>query len=88
MSSDGQGKGVGRMACLTPLALLNNQEGSTYIVEEPVKEAPKCMNDVVKNVQEELIEVNLSEGRRERMVKISKRLSGGEKRAGSFVEII
>lgn len=76
------------MACLTLLALLNNQEGSTYIVEEPVKEASECMNDVVKNVQEEFVKVHLSEGGRERMVKISKSLPGGEKRAGSFVERI
>ena len=29
MSSDGQGKGVGRMEGLSPLALLNRQEGIT-----------------------------------------------------------
>ena len=38
------------------------------------------MNDVVNNVQEELVEVNLSEGGKERMVKISKSLSKREKR--------
>jgi len=32
------------------------------MVEEPIKESPKFMNDVVKNVQEELIEVNLNKG--------------------------
>ena len=71
MSSNGHGKGVGRMEGLTPLALLNRQEGE-HIVEETMKEAPECMNDVVKNVQEELIEINLNEEGRERMVKISK----------------
>ena len=34
------------------------------------------MNDVVKNVQKELVEVNLSEEGREKMVKISKGQSG------------
>ena len=38
------------------------------------------MNDIVKNVQEELVEVNLSKEGRERMVKISIGLSEGEKR--------
>ena len=38
------------------------------------------MNDVVKNVQEELVEVNLREEGRERMIKISKGLPKGEKR--------
>lgn len=45
-----------------------------------MKEAPECMYDIVKDVQEELIEVNLSEGGKERVVKISKGLSEGEKR--------
>ena len=30
--------------------------------EKPIKEALKFINDVVKNVQEELVEVNLNEG--------------------------
>lgn len=38
------------------------------------------MNDIVKSVQEELVEVNLSEGGEERMVKISKSLLEEEKR--------
>lgn len=38
------------------------------------------MNDIVKSVQEELVEVNLSEGGEERMVKISKCLLEEEKR--------
>ena len=50
------------------------------MVEEPVKEAPECMNDVMKNIQEELIKINLSEEGRERMVKISKGLLEREKR--------
>ena len=50
------------------------------MVEEPMKEAPECMNDVVKNIQEELIKINLSEEGRERMVKISKGLLEGERR--------
>ena len=47
---------------------------------KPVKEAPECMNDVVKNVHEELVEVNLNDGGKERMVKISKGLPEEEKR--------
>ena len=62
-----------------PFSLTQQLRGE-HTVEEPVKEAPECMNDVVKNVQEELIEVNLSEGGRERMVKLSKSLSEREKR--------
>ena len=50
------------------------------MVGEPFKEAPECLNDVVKNVQEELDEVNLNEKRRERMVKISKGLPEKEKK--------
>ena len=50
------------------------------MVEEPVKEAPECMNDVMKNIQEELIKINLSEEGRERLVKISKGLLEGERR--------
>ena len=38
------------------------------------------MNNVVKNVQEELIEVNLNKGARERMVKISRGLLEEKKR--------
>ncbi|XP_050242111.1 uncharacterized protein LOC126691074 [Quercus robur] len=47
------------------------QPEEIHVVEEFVKEAPKCMNDVVKNVREELVEVNLvDEGEGEKMVKI------------------
>jgi len=49
------------------------------MVGEPIKEGLECMKDVVKNVQEELVEVNLSEGGKERMVKISKGLLEEEK---------
>ena len=38
------------------------------------------MNDVVKNVYEEFVEVNLNDEREERSVKISKDLPEGEKR--------
>ena len=45
-----------------------------------MKEALKCMNNGVKNVQEELIEVNLDNGEEdEKMVKISKNISENEK---------
>ena len=50
------------------------------MVEEPVKEAPECMNDVVKNIQEKLVEINLNEEGRERMAKISKGLLERERR--------
>ena len=50
------------------------------MVEEPMKEALECMNDVVKNIQEELVEINLSKEGKERMVKISKGLPEGERR--------
>ena len=46
-----------------------------------MKEAPKCMNDVVKNVQEEFVEVYLNDGEEgERLVKISKSLFEEERR--------
>ena len=46
-----------------------------------MKEAPECMNDVVKNVQEELIEVDLNDGKKgEKLVKINKSLSKEERR--------
>ena len=52
-----------------------------------MKEAPKCMNDGVKNVQEELIEFNLGDGEKdEKMVKISKNLS--EKERGRLVALL
>ena len=51
-----------------------------HVVEEPLREAPECMNNVVKNVQEELIEVSLNDEGQERMVKISKILQEEENR--------
>ena len=52
-----------------------------------MKEAPECMNDVVKNVQEELVEVNLGdEEEGEKMVKISKNLS--KKKRGKLVALL
>ena len=50
------------------------------MVRKPIKETLKCMNNVVKNVQEELVKVNLNDGGKERMVKISKGLPEEEKR--------
>ena len=45
-----------------------------------MKVAPKCINDGVKNVQEELVEVNLSDGEEnEKTVNISKNLSVKER---------
>ena len=51
-----------------------------HVVEEPLRKAPECMNNVVKNVQEELIEVSLNDEGQERMVKISKILQEEENR--------
>ena len=46
-----------------------------------MKEALECMNDVVKNVQEELVKVDLNNGEEgERLVKINKSLSEEERR--------
>nr|POE65401.1 hypothetical protein CFP56_55264 [Quercus suber] len=51
-----------------------------HTIEELVKEAPKCMNDGVKNVQEELVEVNLGDGEEDKkVVKISKNLFENER---------
>ena len=45
-----------------------------------MKEAPECMNDGVKNVQEELVEINLGEDEKcEKMVKLSKNLLENER---------
>ena len=45
-----------------------------------MKEAPECMNDGVKNVQEELVEINLGEDEKfKKMVKISKNLLENER---------
>ena len=52
-----------------------------------MKKAHECMNDVVKNAQEELIEVNLGdEEKGEKMMKISKNLS--EKKKGKLVALL
>ena len=46
-----------------------------------MKKAPKYMNDVVKNVQEEIVEIDLNNGEGgEKLVKISKGLSEEERR--------
>lgn len=51
---------------------LTQQPKGVHVVEEPVKKAPEYINDVVKNVQEELVKVNLNDGEEKRPVKISK----------------
>ena len=52
-----------------------------------MKEALECMNDGVKNVQEELIEVNMGDREEgEKMVKISKNMS--EKERGKLVALL
>ena len=52
-----------------------------HVVEELVKEALQYMNDVVKNMWEELVEIDLNDGKGgERLVKISKGLSEEERR--------
>ena len=44
-----------------------------------MKEAPEYMNDIVKKVQEELVEIDLNNGEgEEKLVKISKGLSKEE----------
>ena len=46
-----------------------------------MKKAPKYINDVVKNVQEELVEIDLNDGEgEEKLVKISNSLSEEERR--------
>lgn len=51
----------GRENCRpNPFSLAQKPEG-VYVVEEPLKEALECMNDVVKNVQKVHVEVNLND---------------------------
>ena len=58
---------------------LMQQPKEVHVVEEPMKEAPEYMNDVVKNVQEEFVEIDLNDGKEgERLVKIIKSLSEEE----------
>ena len=42
---------------------LMQQPKEVHVVEEPMKEAPEYMNDVVKNVQEEFVEIDLNDGK-------------------------
>ena len=56
-----------------PFSITQQAEG-VHVIEEPVKEAPKYMNGVVKNVQEEFVKVNLNDEGQEWLVKISKGL--------------
>ena len=52
-----------------------------------MKDAFECMNDGFKNMQEEIVEVNLGDGEEdEKMVKISKNLS--EKERGRLVALL
>ena len=45
-----------------------------------MKEAPEYMNDVVKNVQKELAEIDLNNGGGEKLVKVNKGLPEEERR--------
>ena len=57
------------------------QPEEVHVVEEPMKESHEYMNDVVKNVQEELVEIDLNDGEEcERLEKISQSLSEEEGR--------
>ena len=54
---------------------LTQQPKDVHVAKEPVKEAPEYMNDVVKNIQEELVEIdqnNREEG--EKLVNVNKGL--------------
>ena len=52
-----------------------------HVAEKPVKEAPEYINDVVKSVQEELVEIDLNDGEKgERLVKFNRSLSEEERR--------
>ena len=60
---------------------LTQQPKKVHVAEEPEKEAPERMNDVVKNVQEELVEIDLNNREGEgKLVKISKGLPKEERR--------
>ena len=55
------------------------QSKKVQVVEEPMKKALEFMNDVVKNVHEELVEINLNDGEEgERLVRVSNSLSKEE----------
>ena len=57
------------------------QSKKVQVVEEPMKKALEFMNDVVKNVHEELVEINLNDGEEgERLVRVSNSLSKEEGR--------
>ena len=58
---------------------MTQQPKQVHVAEELVKEAPEYMNDIVKKVQEELVEIDLNNGEgEEKLVKISKGLSKEE----------
>ena len=57
------------------------QPEEVHVAEGPAKEAPEYMNDIVKNVQKELVEIDLNDGEEgERLVKINKSLPKEERR--------
>ena len=60
---------------------MTQQLKDVHVAEELVKEGPEYMNDAVKNVQGELVEIDLNGGKGgEKLVKISKGLSEEERR--------
>lgn len=71
-----KGRGLGE--CEPNPFSLTRQPGGVHVAEESLRKASDCINNVVKNVQEEFVEVNLSEGGEERMVKICKVINRNE----------
>ena len=60
---------------------MTQQLKDVHVAEELVKEGPEYMNDAVKNVQGELVEIDLNGGKGgEKLVKIRKGLSEEERR--------
>ena len=60
---------------------LTQQPEQVHVAKEPMKEALEYMNDNVKNVQEEIVEIDLNDGEEgERLVKISRSLFEEERR--------
>ena len=60
---------------------MTQQPKEVHVAEELVKEALEYMNDIVKKVQEELVEIDLNNGEGgEKLVKISKGLPEEERR--------
>ena len=59
---------------------MTQQPKEVHIAKEPVKEALEYMNDFVKNVQKELVEIDLNNGGGEKSVKVNKGLLEEERR--------